>query len=262
MSNNKAFAGLFQVQEAESQIFQDVASRLGEAATLSDEYARLYSNLADLAGPFRRDWPEDTQRAHLLALHFAAACRYNLTLGTLCVFRGHLGDSMMHSRRATELCAFAALVKRQPHKARAWTQARVGPKEYSAYKEKFGSKHLFPPDHPRLRHLYGRYDFFSKRQHGSIYSIAGHMRYDQSPDVIFDFFDARPDTPEIAGIYFYLLQTHWDILGVFAQDVFHREIAASLAQWNESLGAVRTKEKACRDPWMPAIRAALERSPT
>ena len=104
------------VHAAEEHNFGESLRVLGEAASLTDDLSGLYDRLAVFIGPGNADLSQEKGAARLLALHFLGACRYHLTMSTLDIFRGHLNDSLTHLRSAIEFAAFAAHVRKHPHK--------------------------------------------------------------------------------------------------------------------------------------------------
>ena len=111
---------------------------------------------------------------------FLLGCRYQLRLGALAALRGHLNDSFMFSRKAIELCAFAARVKKHPHLGMVWLCAADSEAAYDKYWGKFPPGKLFPEDHQILGNLGDRYGDCSKLMHPSVYSLAGHIETERT----------------------------------------------------------------------------------
>jgi hypothetical protein len=107
---------LDRILESKEANYQTSKRVLGDSVALVEDLLGLYHVLGEMiqgSGLGPRD-------EIVCAGQFLLGCRYQLTLGALAALRGHLHDSFMFSRKAIELCAFAARVKRHPHLAMVW----------------------------------------------------------------------------------------------------------------------------------------------
>jgi hypothetical protein len=149
-------------------------------------------------------------------------------LGGLTCLRGHLSDSLYYLRKAIELCAFAALIKRDPSLAQIWFDAVDDDESYKIYRSEFTQKGLYPNDHILLSLLYERFDFCSKIIHSSTYSIARRFKMEQTEAQItlsLNYFELKNgDRSEPITTLLYILDTHFIILRVF-EEVFPEVIS-------------------------------------
>src|SRR5262249_55152091 len=149
---------LDQIHACEEENYRQATALLGNSLSLVHDLLDLYALLAEMipgSGIAHRD-------EIVSAAHFLLGCRYQLTLGTLATLRGHLTDAFSYARKAIELCAFAARVKKHPHLAMIWLCAADDDAAYARYREKFSPGKLFPQDHALLGKLSDRYDECSK----------------------------------------------------------------------------------------------------
>jgi hypothetical protein len=190
------------IRMAEQHNYRISRDALGDTTELADDCVQLYDSLPKLLTAVSSEASDHEFAAHIGALTFYGACRYQLTMSVLAVLRGHATDAMVFLRRAIELCAFGALVKRHPHKALVWLDAGTGDKAYKIYQEKFGTKSLFPSGDSVLTALWKRYDFCSKMMHGSICSVSRHIKEEGKEDY-YNYFDIEgPEDPNLVASFF------------------------------------------------------------
>ena len=147
-----------QVREAEEANYRNARGVLGESVSLVQELVDLYK----LFGEMIKQSGVGSDDEIVAASTFLLACQYQLAVGALALVRGHLTDSFSYARKAIELCAFAARVKRHPHLAMVWLSAGRDDASYEKYREKFSGDKLFPKDHTILEKLRKAYDHCSK----------------------------------------------------------------------------------------------------
>lgn len=183
-------------------------------SALVQTLCELYDTLGGLIGESEasRDQMHGT-------IPFVLACRYELVMATLMAFRGHLSDSFHFTRRAIELCGFAARIFRHPHLMLEWRQAWKDPSGYDDLRKKFSSGKLFPDDQPELKQLYEPYDVCSKMVHASAFSISGRIKVENvGAGQQYSFYHSElrlEDESEPVRTGIFILRTHISILRVF-----------------------------------------------
>lgn len=238
-----------------------VASRavVNDSASLVEDLVGLYSSLAGLI----KDSKVAPDDEIIAGGQFLLACRYQLVLGALTALRGHLNDSFYFSRKAIELCAFAARVKKHPHLAMVWLQAWHDASSYEKFREKFAPGKLYSEDHEVLGELYKRYDHCSKMVHPSVYSFGGHIEVKQSEtefNLIFEYFQIKDeDRSEPIRTLLWIVDTHFGILRVFEQ-VLDKVIKHDAAGWQTRRDSVDSKIAAHKAKWKPIILSSGQES--
>lgn len=230
---------------------------LGDSIEVVSRFAGLYERLTRLI-----ERSKGSTRDEILAGSvFLFAIRYELTMAILTVTRCHLSDSFFFTRRAIELCAFAARVKKHPHLAGIWLEARQGEKSYANYRDKFSPGKLFPEDHVVLGKLYERYDVCSMMSHPSSYSFAGRLKIKTEPDALdikFEYFEGEDGYPtHMVRAFLWNLDTHVGIVLVL-EEVFREAVEADRDAWlgarNEAVAALaasKSKWKGLVAPDLP-----------
>lgn len=241
-----------EVREGEEANFQKALDVLGDSVSLVQDLLDLYSLIAQIierSGVGPRD---DV----VLGAQFLLGCRYQLTLAALAVLRGHFSDSFYFSRKAIELCAFAARVKKHPHLARVWVLAADSQASHSEYREKFSPGKLFPEDHEVLGKLGERYDLCCKKTHPSIYSLGGHVQAQETESkfrLTFDYFELKDkDRSEPARSLLWLLDTHFGILRIF-EEVLADAIAHDHKKWEIRRNAADARISLHKGKWKSVI---------
>jgi hypothetical protein len=107
------------IRQSEDANYQTSKRVLGDSVELVEDLLGLYRKLSEMIRVSRLGPRDDL----VCAGQFLLGCRYQLTLGALAAMRGHLNDSFMFSRRAIELCAFAARVKKHRYLSMVWINA-------------------------------------------------------------------------------------------------------------------------------------------
>ena len=241
-----------QIRKSEEANYQEGKRILGESVSLVQDLLDLYNLIVDMIKEFKVE-PSDEIVA---ASHFLLGCRYQLTLGTLALLRGHLTDSFFFSRKAIELCAFAARVKKHPHLARIWLCVTRDDASYEKYRKKFSPGKLFPEDHALVGELSDRYDICSKLIHPSLYSFVGHIEPEQTEtefNIKFNYFQLKNDDPsEPIGTLLWVVDTHFRILRVF-EEVFSDVIAYDRKKWEIRRNAVEGKIATHKEKWKPVV---------
>jgi hypothetical protein len=244
------------VAQSEERNYSTSEAVLGDTLSLVQEMVDLYQLVVSLIEKSGVP-PKDEIVA---GAQFLAACRYQLVVGALALLRGHVNDSFHFSRKAIELCAFAARVKKHPHMAMIWLQAWRSPDAYNAFREKFSPGKLFPQDHAILGKLYDRYDFASKFIHSSVYSTARHIQVvHETPSSFhldFDYFQLKEtDRSEPAGTFLWIIDTHFGILRVF-EGVLDAVINSNRQRWDVSRNYVDSKIGMHKAKWQPILLEA------
>lgn len=239
-----------QVRELEEANYQTAQRYLGETASLVEDLLDLYKLLVDI---IKAPGPRDEIVA---ASQFLMACRYQLTLGALAIVRGHLTDSFFFARKAIELCAFAARVKKHPHLAMVWLCAGDDDASYEKYREKFSPGKLFPEDQATLGELSDRYDICSKHIHPSLYSFLGHIetvRTEREFNIKFNYFQLRRKDPsEPIRTFLWVADTHFRILRVF-EEVLSDVITYDRQKWEVQRNAIEGKIAVHKEKWRPVF---------
>ena len=107
----------------------------GSMRKLVQALCELYETLSSLS----RGSPASSEQLHG-TIPFALACRYELLMAITMAFRGHLSNSNHFTRRAIELCAFAARISRHPHLMLEWRQSWNDLSRYDKLREKFSKE--------------------------------------------------------------------------------------------------------------------------
>lgn len=180
------------------------------------------------------------------------ACRYQLTVGALAAMRGHLSDCSMYTRRAVELCGFAALVMREPARTAIWFRADESEEIYNEYRKQFRNEDILPRGHALLGPLYKRYDQASKQMHASVKSFANTIEPRQASGGIvlrYHFFQVHGnEVSESVKTFFWLLDTHFEVLGVL-EDALGALLASDRAAWDVRRTSVGEKLRAHKARW-------------
>ena len=241
------------LRAAEDNNYVATRAQIGDSASLVEDLVSLYG----LLGALVKDSGVPPRDEVVAASQFLLACRYQLTMGALIALRGHLNDSFYFSRKAIELCAFAARVKNHPHLAMIWLQAWHNAASYDKFREKFSPGKLFPEDHTLLGALYERYDHCSKMVHPSVSSLGGHIEVTQGNSVFefkFNYFQLKEDdASEPIRTILWTVDTHFGILRVF-EEVLADVIAYDPARWNVRRNAVDAKIAVHKSRWLPILK--------
>jgi hypothetical protein len=237
-----------EVYNAEDVNYRTAMQALGDSVSLVEDLIDLYK----LLGQMIKESGVNPHDDIVSASQFLLACRYQLTLGALALLRGHLSDSFYFARKAIELCAFAARVKKHPHLAWVWLRAGDNRTSYEKYREKFSPGKLFPEDHTVLGILYDRYDLCSKHSHPSIFSLAGQIETKQTAtkfSIKFNYFELdSKDSSEPIRTLLWAVDTHFLILKVF-EEILADVIVDVRTTWEIKRNAVEGKIILHRDKW-------------
>ncbi len=225
----------------------------GSMRKLVQALCELYETLSSLiAGS-----PASSEQLHG-TIPFALACRYELLMAITMAFRGHLSNSYHFTRRAIELCAFAARISRHPHLMLEWRQSWKDLSRYDKLREKFSSKKLFPVDQRELKQLYGPYDFCSKFVHPSVFSLSGHIEVaNVSNGQTYNFLyselkEGDPSEPVRTGIF--ILNVHSLILRAF-EPILKTLKVKDLAMFSKELAVFQGEFLAFREDWRKVVEA-------
>ena len=222
---------LDRVREYEEENYRmSTEQLLGPAANLSPEAVELYEVMTSIAvsGPAKIGGDD------ILALSFLTACKYELTMASLDVLRCHLLASYPHTRRALELCAFAARIKNDLARVNLWLDASKDEQAYWKYWNEFRPTEVFPKNHPILSRLYQRYTDCSRLSHPSVYSLALQTSIKQNlktTDVRVEYFQAEEDGSDVARTFLWTIDTHFLILLVFQDEVMQDLLANDPKRW-------------------------------
>jgi len=246
---------LDKVEQLQAANYRTARGVLGETTGLVEDLVQLYQLLLDLIEESKLP-PRDEVVA---CAQFLAACRCQLTLSALSALRGQLSDSFFFSRKAIELCAFAARVKNHPHLGLEWLQAWHDPEAYERFRKKFSVGKLFPEDHELLGRLYDRYDFSSKFVHPSFFSLGRHIEVVRGQThfrLNFNYSALKDeDLSEPAGTFLWIADTHFGIIRVF-EDIFKAAVAYNDARWQVHRNAVDAKITIHKLRWRPILLSA------
>ena len=248
---------LLELAECERANFDLSIKGLGDTVGIVDDLLDLYKRLGGLAKP-----PSDEAggKVVMCVVHLLIRARSNLALGILNTLRAYRGNGLLFLRAAIEACAFAARIKKHKHMADAWLNAGGSPKEYEKFRAKFTK--LFPADDSLLAELYEQFDRCSQMVHNSIYSMAGHFKYESNgptETIWFNYFDMPTDHSIISVLYF-TVDSHRRILRKFG-DTLRSYMGGEDAQaWEVLLNAVEAKVDVHREKWKPhsAARSGIQ----
>ena len=238
--------------EAESRNFEATTEALGNSVELVQDFQELYKSLAGFMLIPDGGVATEAAKVAVLALHLLMKSRSNLLVGSITLFRGYRGNSLLFLRGAIEACAFAAHIRRNPGLVDVWLRAGDSKDAYKKYKTKF--KGMFPKDDAPLQELYERFDRCSQVIHSSLYSMAGHFSYpgnDEGTVVRFNLFDLPGDHSVVSSLYF-TLDTHKRILKKFAE-VLAGEIKANAIVWELRFNSVEAKLDVHRERWKAVV---------
>ena len=240
------------IREAADHNYQASRDIIGDSVSLIQDLVDLYDFLGKLLK--RPNIPPSDEI--VAGAYFLFSCRYQLTLSAIMALRGHLSDSFYFSRKAIELCAFAARVKKHPRMAMDWLQAWHNKKAYGNFKKNFSSGKLFPNDHRLLRELYSRFDHCSKQIHPSVYSLGGHIEVEKDESGInfnFNYFQVKDsDLSEPIRTVLWIVDTHFGILRIF-EDTLKIAVASDLKGWELRINSVDAKIAIHKARWKDVI---------
>jgi hypothetical protein len=243
---------IIQVHDSEEENYREARRVLGKSISLVQDLIDLYELLAKMieeSGIKPRD-------EIVSASQFLLACRYQLTLGVLSLLRGHLTDSFYFTRKAIELCAFAARIKNHPHLAMVWLCAGDDDTSYKKFREKFSPGKLFPEDHAILGKLCDQYDLCSKHSHPSIFSLARNIATERTNtefNIKFGYFQLKAEDPsEPIRTLLWVVNTHFGILQVFTE-VLADVISHDRPKWEFRRNAVNEKFAIYKKKWKSVL---------
>jgi hypothetical protein len=122
-------------------------------------------------------------------------------------------EALAPLRRASELCASACHIRKNPALADVWLSASESNEAYKRHKEAFKVKAIFPKTDPTLNRLFEVFDFSSKMIHGSIFAIAGQTK---TLDFTFQYFDiTSPNDPALIRTFIYIVGAHESMVRAF-----------------------------------------------
>jgi len=258
MSEGGLTPTLDRLRLAEENNFEVSVGRLGETASLVEDFADVYQSLCDLLRE-TTDPPDHLFSISLLYLSTA----YQLEKACLECLRGRLTDAVQITRRGVEAAAFAARIARHPHLGELWFRASVTDGTYDEYRQKFGPAKIFPKDDAFLRRLYERWDQASRQSHTSVYSLsrrAGMQLESGRIEFKFNHFEVHDDDEaEPARALLWILDTHRGILQLFHM-IFREQLGPEkLRAWEVRLNALEAKFVAHRERWREVIlKSALD----
>jgi hypothetical protein len=243
---------LEEVRIAQESNYQEATRALDGAAALTQDILDLYETLVKLA----EEGPAKVRAKEIYALSFLVTCKYELTMASLAIMRGHLLASYSHTRRAMELCALAVRVAEVKDFAELWVNAGNSDADYDRYRNMATTSRLFPKKHPLTGRFRDRYDSTSKLIHPSLYSLAQQAQYATGPPltVRIAYFQLQPDDPtEPLQTFLWTMDTHFGILLAFEQ-VLKRLVANDPTPWavrrngvDGKLGAYKARLRAIVD---------------
>lgn len=201
-----------QVIESEAANLRTSIAVLGERGKLANDVLALYDLVARHA-TIPAEANEVETGALLAILPLLAACRFQLTMSVLQNWRGRAVEALAPLRRATEMCATACQMRKNPALAEVWLSASDSDEAYRRQKEAFKVKTIFPRTDPTLNRLFEIFNFSSKVIHGSIFSIAGQTT---TLDSTFQYFDIKgPNDPALVRTFIYIVGAHESMIRAF-----------------------------------------------
>jgi hypothetical protein len=184
------------------------------------------------------------------------AARYQFKRAGIDCVRCRLTDCKQATRRAIELAAFAHRIHRHPHLAEVWADASKDDNAYDRYRKKFSGKALFPADHETLQTLSKSYDYCSKHFHGSPFSVGARTTIELGEGGLEfrfrEFECSDQDKSEPAATFLWLIDTHLQILDVFAE-VFEAQLGDLMRSWRVRATSLRGKLEEHVVKWRDAI---------
>lgn len=240
------------IRELQNQNFEISKNALGDSWGLGQDLLELYESLSEII----KDCKVKISPEEFTSLSFFLGSQYQLVMGCLAILSGNLSDSFQYTRKAIELSAFAARVKRHPHLAEIWQKADDNDDAYEEYRKKFSPGKLFSEDNKILGDLYTRYDECSKITHSSIVSLAQNVEINETEKGIetsFQFFGVRADDhSEPARTYLWTIDTHFKIIQIF-EDVFSNNIKPDLSTWEIRRNTMEAKLAVHKERWKPIV---------
>jgi hypothetical protein len=196
-------AELLSVVEAEAVNLRASQAVLGERRKLAADILGLYNLISQNVAPSMATNEEEVGTL-LVMLMLVSGCRFQFTMSVLQNWRGRASEALAPLRKASELCASACHIRKNPALADVWLAASESDEAYKRHKEAFKMRTIFPKTDPTLRRLFDVFDFASKVIHCSIFSIAG-----QAQSLSFTYFDIKgPRDPALIRTFIYILGAH------------------------------------------------------
>ena len=226
---------------------------LGDTYNLTTQLEGLYDTFPPLCRFPMNVETNDAAHAAGINAHLMLVCRRELTVGILIVLRGYRIDSLVHLRKAIELCAYAAKMERHPEMSRTWIQAGTSDESWEKFRDKF--KKLFPEDDRELTFLYGLYDEASEAMHSSIKAVADYLiadrRLESVPEI--GIFDIRSDAVFVAH-FFRAIDCHLTIIQVFQRIL--KDYVRGAETWLQQLTHAKEAFGEKHQQWLPVIQTA------
>ena len=208
---------------------------------------------------FPADW-ETNDATHAAGIngHLMALCRREFTIGILTLLRGYRINSLLHLRKAIELCTFAAKMARHPAMSRTWMQAANSDEEWEKFRDKF--KRLFPEDDPELTFLKIPHDLPSEAMHSSVKAVAHYLAAKNKAEGIphIGTFDVLSDAVLVAS-FITTVDAHLTILTVFERIL--KGYVPDINLWSEQLHNAKVSFTAEHQRWLPLIESAILKKP-
>lgn len=199
------------VVEAEAVNLRASQAVLGERRKLAADVLGLYNLLSSNIAPSVAANEEEIGPLLVMSM-LLAGCRFQFTMSVLQNWRGRASEALAPLRRASELCASACHIRKNPALADVWSSASESNEAYKRHKEAFKLRAIFPKTDPTLSRLFEVFDFASKVIHCSIFSIAG-----QACGPSFRYFDIKgPRDPALIRTFIYILGAHELMVKAFA----------------------------------------------
>jgi hypothetical protein len=223
---------------------------LGNSIFLVRDICNLYRCMIE----FLMHHKDKNKDENVAIAHFILYCKYNLLIASLSLLRGHLSDSFYISRKAIEIGAFAARVKKHAHLATLWRDASDEDQSYEKYRKKFSPSKLFNCGVPLEDELCKLYDFCSKYSHPSYYSIVRQIDEDEeNKQISFKYFELNNrDLSEPIRILLWTISTHYRIIKLF-EELLNDIIKPYRQEWGLKIKELLRKMAYYKSKWKDVI---------
>jgi len=246
------------IMTQERDATREVITYLGETSLLADACSDLYDLLFDLIR--KTDLPLDVHQLPAF-MHCLQALRYELIMGTMIMFRGHVTDSARYSRRAIEVAAFAVEIFKDKDSANLWLSMGTSSRAMDRYRSRFPAHKIVEKHESTLgKQIYELYASYCLWVHPSFGSLVNQTSFSSDRGHQFHYFEigSEHQMNYLAMQFFILLDTHVRILLAIAELVRQFD-GFDYGVWVESSSAFTRWAASLRANWKEAADQFLQR---
>jgi len=238
--------------EAEQSNVNRHLELLGDTYDLTSRIENLYASLPSTCRFPLDAANSDATHAASVSIYLIALCHREVTIEMHSLLRGYRNDSLFHRRRAIELCAYAAKMKRHPAFSRIWLNSGGSEEKREKFRQKFTK--LFPADDPDLTFLSSAFEEASRAMHNSLTAIAHYFtieRMEEFPKV--NLFDITHPAMLVAT-FLQAMACHLVMIRVFRGALGGYVVNG--AGWEREFNSARSFLDEKGPQWVPMIKAA------